>query len=724
MASTDFSIEGMTCTACSTRIEKVLNKKGVNAKVNLATEKAHVEFADDSLLKTNDDIIEAIQKLGYQASVDVPGEESKKQSYPWILWMSLILTSPFLIQMAGMLIPGSGIHLPGWLQIALATPVQLIAGFRFYKGAFHSILSGVMGMDVLVSLGTTVAYLYSLYLFATGSSGHALYFEASTMVLTLVLLGKVMESRAKSRTVDAIRKLMDLAPPSAILLTESEDGKVKQQEVPAEDLVKGNLILVKPGSRIPVDGIITDGTTAIDESMLTGESNPVEKKENDRVMAGTLNTTHAIHIRATGTGENTTLANIIKMVEEAQGSRAPIQDLADKVSSVFVPAVLAVSLLTFIGWLITGAPLEEAIIHAVAVLVISCPCALGLATPTALMVGTGLAAKHGILIRNAEAIERAGKAKFFVFDKTGTITQGMPQITDIVTYGKESAGMALQIAASLESRSEHPIAKAFIRKAADENIDYEMAKDAEALSGSGVKGTLEGKEYTVCSPEYITENYASLNSEVTAKLTEIRQSGKTASVLWNMSEQTIIALFGIADLIKEEAARAVQILHKENAKTALLTGDHEDVAAEIARQAGIDTIKAGVKPGEKRAAIQEWKKDYFVAMVGDGINDAPALAEADISFAMGSGADAALEAADITLMRKNVVSVTEAVDLSKATIRKIKQNLFFAFVYNTLGIPLAAAGFLSPVVAGAAMALSSVSVVTSSLLLKNWRPKI
>lgn len=715
MPQTSLQIEGMTCSACSNRIEKVLNRKGVVTKVNLATERASIEILPESELKTNEDVIHAIEKLGYGAKLEQKKEVATNRKVSIVFWFSLILTAPFLVQMIGMLIPSSHLHLPGWLQIALATPVQIVAGYRFYRGAYHSLLSGIAGMDVLVSLGTSVAYLYSLYLFSTGASGHELYFEASAMILTLVLAGKEMERKAKSHTADAIRKLMNLAPITAIVLRNEQ-----QVEVPVESIQENEQVLIKPGGRIPVDGIIVSGESAIDESMITGESNPVERNKGDKVMAGTLNTDRSIVIKATAIGENTILSEIIRMVEEAQGSKAEIQNLADKISSIFVPSIVLISILTFLWWWLTGAGLQVAILHAVAVLVISCPCALGLATPTALMVGTGLAARNGILIRNAEAIDRAGKIQHIVFDKTGTLTQGMGQIESIETVSQLSESEALSIAASIESHSEHPLAKAFVRAAADRELQTRSVESIQLIEAAGITGQIDNTEFIVASPEYLKKHAIGLDA--LNRIEEFRSAGSTVSVLANMKTNTIEAIFEIKDPIKEEAIEAINRIQKNGIEVTLLTGDHERVARSIAGQLSIQSVFAEVKPGDKREQIMKLKESQTVAMVGDGINDAPALAEADVSFAMGSGADVSLEVADITLMKKNLMSVSDAIELSRATLRKIKQNLFFAFVYNSLGIPLAAAGYLSPVIAGAAMALSSVSVVTSSLMLKNWRP--
>ena len=601
---------------------------------------------------------------------------------------------------------GHANELPRWLQLTLATPVQFWIGWRFYDGAWKALRGGGANMDVLVVLGTSMAWGFSAIVTVFGLSQHV-YFEGGAAVITLVLLGKLLEARAKARTSEAIESLLRLQPKTARI---ERDGQ--WIDVAVDALMPGDVFMVRPGESIPVDGQVLDGVSSVDEAMLTGESMPVGKRTGDRVFAATANGQGALRCRATGVGEHTLLAGIIRLVGEAQGSKAPVQRLADRISAIFVPVVCVIALLTFAGWWLYAGDFAEALVNAVAVLVIACPCALGLATPTAIMVGTGQGARAGILVRNAEALERAGRIAVLAVDKTGTLTAGAPQVTDIVAVG-ETADEALRLAAALEQGSEHPLARAILARAAA--VDLPKAGEFIATPGHGVAGEIEGRRLRLGSPEWTGAGGA-------GQLEQLRQAGKTVVAL---SEGTrLLALLAVADALRPTSRSAVARLRARGIRVVMLTGDNPATAAAIAREAGIDEFRAGILPGDKAAAVNELKAGGgLVAMVGDGINDAPALAAADVGFAIGAGSDAAVEAADLTLVRNDLAAVDDAIELSHATLGKIRQNLFFAFIYNVLGIPLAAFGWLNPVVAGAAMAMSSVSVVSNSLLLKRWHPE-
>ena len=709
----EFAVAGMTCAACSARLEKVLNRQpGMQATVNLASERARVRLdasADEAA------VIAAVAKAGFTASVvdaNTRTREKARRAAEYRdelrrFWIAVVLTLPLVAQMPFMFGEhGHANELPRWLQLTLATPVQFWIGWRFYDGAWKALRGGGANMDVLVVLGTSMAWGFSAIVTVFGLSQHV-YFEGGAAVITLVLLGKLLEARAKARTSEAIESLLRLQPKTARI---ERDGQ--WIDVAVDALMPGDVFMVRPGESIPVDGQVLDGVSSVDEAMLTGESMPVGKRTGDRVFAATANGQGALRCRATGVGEHTLLAGIIRLVGEAQGSKAPVQRLADRISAIFVPVVCVIALLTFAGWWLYAGDFAEALVNAVAVLVIACPCALGLATPTAIMVGTGQGARAGILVRNAEALERAGRIAVLAVDKTGTLTAGAPQVTDIVAVG-ETADEALRLAAALEQGSEHPLARAILARAAA--VDLPKAGEFIATPGHGVAGEIEGRRLRLGSPEWTGAAGA-------GQLEQLRQAGKTVVAL---SEGTrLLALLAVADALRPTSRSAVARLRARGIRVVMLTGDNPATAAAIAREAGIDEFRAGILPGDKAAAVNELKAGGgLVAMVGDGINDAPALAAADVGFAIGAGSDAAVEAADLTLVRNDLAAVDDAIELSHATLGKIRQNLFFAFIYNVLGIPLAAFGWLNPVVAGAAMAMSSVSVVSNSLLLKRWHPE-
>jgi Cu+-exporting ATPase len=730
----EFSISGMTCAACSARLEKVLNRQpGMQANVNLASERARVRLADGA---NEAAVMAAVAKAGFSAApVDsqtrVREKAEKLQVYrseSRRFWISVALTLPLVGQMFFMF--GEHGHmneLPRWLQLALATPVQFWIGWRFYDGAYKALRGGGANMDVLVALGTSMAWGFSTVVTVFSLDQHV-YFEGGAAVITLVLLGKLLEAGAKARTSEAIESLIRLQPKTARI-----ERNGQWVEIAVETLMPGDIFLVRPGESVPVDGQVIDGESSINESMLTGESMPVGKRADDKVFAATANGQGALRCRATGVGEHTLLAGIIRLVGEAQGSKAPVQRLADQISAIFVPVVCVIALLTFLGWWWYSGQFAEALVNAVAVLVIACPCALGLATPTAIMVGTGQGARAGILVKNAEALERAERITVLALDKTGTLTCGTPQVTDVVPRGIERAE-ALRLAAALEQNSEHPLARAIVAEhmlaqaqepgkasnaasiepMAVPAVNSQKVQNFKALPGHGVEGEIDGRQLRLGSPTW-------LGVDADPVVRGLQDAGKTVVALADGDQ--ILALLAIADALRPSSRAAVARLRQRGIRVVMLTGDNAATAAAIAAEAGIAEFRAGILPGDKAAAIVELKANgALVAMVGDGINDAPALAAADVSFAIGAGSDAAIEAADLTLIRSDLLGVADAIDLSAATLGKIRQNLFFAFIYNVLGIPLAAAGLLNPVFAGAAMAMSSVSVVSNSLLLKRWRP--
>lgn len=711
----ELQLIGMSCVNCAAKIEKTLNGlPEVDAQVNFSSERALVHAPAKYSAQ---ELVQVIQKLGYQAfeiDAEVSTEDIKaraaaeysKERLHFIV--SLVLTLPFLVEMVAMFLPG-GHHglIPRTWQWVLATPVQFWIGWRFYRGAFFALRSGSANMDVLVALGTTMAYGLSVVV-TLFLPDHHVYFEASTAVITLILLGKLMEARAKSKTSESVESLIQLQPKKALV---ERNGEVL--EIPLQEVLVQDIIVVKNGEAIPVDGVVVQGKSSVSESLLTGESLPVTKTVDDKVFAGTLNQEGVLKIRATGVGAKTQLSQIIKIVTAAQGSKAPIQRLADKISSIFVPIVVGISVVTFVAtWWISG-DLTTAFVSAVSVLVIACPCALGLATPTAVTVGIGKAAQQGILFRDAKALELAEKIDLVILDKTGTITEGKPQVKKIVSLSSYSEDEILSQSASLEEGSSHPLALAILQEAKARGLKSQSVDHFEAVSGHGVQGRLAGQLVMLGRPDWAKEELLK-NKEA---LLELETSGHTVMLLF--TETQVLGYIAVADKIRSTSKEAIASLKKQGVRVMMVTGDNAGTAQEICRQAGIEEFKAGVKPADKATVVMVQKrKKLRVAMVGDGVNDAPALAVADVSFSMSSGADVAIETADVTLMHNDLRSVVTGIELSKMTLSKIRQNLFFAFIYNVLGIPLAAFGLLNPVIAGAAMALSSVSVVTNSLLLK------
>ena len=696
------TIGGMTCAACSTRLEHTLNRlPGVEARVNLATETARLRYQPG--LIDEDGLVAAVARAGFSATpmseerraADKARKAAAYRLEVRVFVIATLFTLPLLLEMVAMFGADHGARwLPGWLQWLLATPVQFWAGWRFYDGAWKSLRGGGANMDVLVALGTSAAYFFSLATLLLDPHGH-LYFEASAAVVTLVRLGKLLEVRAKSRTSSAIEQLVGLQPRTVRV---ERGGEFVEADIAT--VRPGDRVQVRAGERIPVDGRVEDGQSGVDESLLTGESLPSAKMAGSRVWTGTQNLDGLLLLRAEGVGAHTQLMEIVRLTEAAQGSRAPIQKLADRVSGIFVPAVISLALLTLAGWWLYTGSFGQSLIPAVAVLVIACPCALGLATPTAVMVGLGRGAQLGILVRAAEVLERAERVDVLALDKTGTLTEGRPALLGMAPDDDD----LLQLAAALEQGSNHPLARAVLDAARDRGLAIPPVTDFVNLPGEGVTGTVASRSL---------------------RLAAAPQSGAAAAgTLVELSENgRLLARLSFADRLRDTSVAAVGRLKAAGIRPVMLTGDNEATAAAIAREAGIDDWRSGVKPQDKAAAVAALKAaGQVVAMAGDGINDAPALAGADIGFAMSSGADIAMEAADITLMHNDLNAVTDAIELSRAVMQRIRQNLFFAFFYNVLALPLAALGYLSPVIAGAAMALSSVSVVTNSLRLKHWRP--
>ncbi|MCL6555342.1 MAG: heavy metal translocating P-type ATPase [Burkholderiales bacterium] len=717
----DLALDGMTCAACATRIEKVLNAlPGVEAQVNFAAERAQVRF-DPGRVSTAD-LIQAVRRAGYEARPILARDREalrREREAAWrrelaLFSLALLLTLPLLLQMVAPLFGLPHELLPRWLQLILATPVQFWAGRRFYVGAWHALRGGSANMDVLVALGTSMAWLHSAVVTLFRLDQHV-YFEASAAVITLVLLGKLLEARAKSRTSAAVEALLRLTP-RTVRVRRGETVR----EIPLDEVRVGDLCEVGAGERVPVDGEVVEGDSSVDEAMLTGESRLRRKTAGSRVYAGTQNLEGRLMIRAISVGADTQLAHIVRLVEEAQGSKAPIARLADKVSGIFVPAVMTVALLTFALWWTLAGDFTQALINAVAVLVIACPCALGLATPTAIMVGMGRGAQAGILVRDARALELAGRIDTLIVDKTGTLTEGRPGLTDILPAAGVEEATLLGHAASLEQGSRHPLAVAILDEAARRGLVPRPVSDFVNVAGKGVSARLmngEDETWYAGSPAWLKEMGVPTAGGVEALLAQ----GKT--VVGVGSRSRFLGWLTLADRLRPDTPAAVRRLKGMGLRLIMLTGDHAHTARAIAQAAGIEEYLAEVLPADKAAAVEQRRREgRRVGMVGDGINDAPALAAADVGFAIGSGADVAIEAADITLMGNSLMSVADAISLSRATLAKIRQNLFFAFVYNVLGIPLAALGLLNPVIAGAAMAMSSVSVVSNALLLKRWRP--
>lgn len=718
----ELAISGMTCASCAGRIERALAQQpGVmSVSVNLATEHAQLQVLQGTDLNA---LLQAVSQAGYQASQlsatqSAPANAGKPlQHERWMLLLAITLTLPLVIPM---LVAPFGLHwmLPAWAQFALATPVQFIFGARFYRAAWNALRAKAGNMDQLVAIGTSAAYGLSLYQWAvtpTGGMPH-LYFEASAVIITLILLGKYLESRAKRQTSSAIRALQALRPERALRL---RDGS--EQWVALNELQLGDRIVVKPGERFPVDGQVTEGRSHADEALISGESLPQPKQPGDTVTAGAINGEGRLLIETTALGAETVLSRIIRLVEDAQAAKAPIQKLVDKVSRIFVPSVLLIALATLVVWLVLGAGIETALLNAVAVLVIACPCALGLATPTAIMAGTGVAARHGILIKDAEALEVAHSVSLVAFDKTGTLTSGSPRITHLQAVDGDTQQL-LQLAGALQRGSEHPLAKAVLDQCAAEQLTLAEVSDSKALAGRGIEGRM-GKRQLALGNKRLLEEHWLQNQTLVAEALAWEAEGRTLSWLVELAPQPqVLGLFAFGDTLKEGAADAISALTAQGIDSHLISGDNKGSVNAVAKALGITTAHAQVLPTNKAAIITELKKDAVVAMVGDGINDAPALAAADVGIAMGSGTDVAMHAAGITLMRGDPRLVADALDISKRTYNKIRQNLFWAFAYNLIGIPLAAAGLLNPMLAGAAMALSSVSVVSNALLLKRWKP--
>lgn len=713
-ATVVLQIEGMTCASCVGRVERALNKvPGVlQASVNLATESVQVRWlgSEPSLL------LAAVEAAGYHAKLPTETEPNPPQTTAadtWPLLFSALLSFPLLLPMLAGLI-GVEWMLPAWVQWVLATPVQFVFGARFYRAGWFALRARTGNMDLLVSLGTSAAYGLSVYQWwQHGGHGH-LYFEASALVITLVLLGKWLEARAKRQTTAAIRALQALRPATARVRKDGQDI-----EVPITQIQRDDLVVIRAGERIPVDGVIVEGQSQVDEALISGESLPLDKAPGDVITGGAINGDGLLLARVTAIGAETVLAHIIRLVEDAQAAKAPIQKMVDKVAAIFVPVVLLIAGVTLLAWGLSTGLWETALVNAVAVLVIACPCALGLATPAAIMVGTGVGAKHGILIKDAEALELAHQISVVAFDKTGTLTQGRPTV--VTQQSLDEATPLLAWAAAIQAGSDHPLAKA-VRTAA-EGLALPAAEQIQTLPGRGVSAVVAGRQLRLGSPRLMDElgvNRQALASQANHESAQ----GHTLAWLADVTEQPVLLGFlAFGDLIKPTAAAAIKALQAQGITTVLISGDHHQAVQAVAQSLGIDQVEAEVLPADKAGTITRLQTGgKRVAMVGDGINDAPALAAADVGIAMGSGTDVAMHAAGITLMRGDPQLVAAAIDLSRRTVSKIHQNLFWAFIYNVIGIPLAVFGLLSPVVAGAAMALSSVSVISNALLLKRWKP--
>ncbi|WP_167147481.1 heavy metal translocating P-type ATPase [Pseudomonas sp. OTU750018] len=718
----ELALSGMTCASCAGRIERALAQQpGVlSVSVNLASERAQLQ-----LLRGTDHqvLLHAVSQAGYRASVlddanrTQPTAERHLQRERWALLLAIVLTVPLVIPM---LVEPFGLHwmLPAWLQFALATPVQFIFGARFYRAAWSALRARAGNMDQLVAIGTSAAYGLSLYQWAVSPAGSMphLYFEASAVIITLILLGKYLESRAKRQTSSAIRALQALRPERALRL---RDGV--EEWVALGELQLGDAIVVKPGERFPVDGLVREGQSHADEALISGESLPQPKQPGDSVTAGAINGEGRLLVETTALGAETVLSRIIRLVEDAQAAKAPIQKLVDKVSQVFVPSVLLIALATLLGWLFYGAGIETALLNAVAVLVIACPCALGLATPTAIMAGTGVAARHGILIKDAEALEIAHSVTLVAFDKTGTLTSGAPRIAHLRAVDGDTTQL-LQLAGALQRGSEHPLAKAMLDQCTEQQLSLADVSNSKALAGRGIAGQIGERQLALGNKRLLEEHFLH-HDELATDALAWEAEGRTLSWLLELAPQPqVLGLFAFGDTLKPGAAEAIAALTAQGIASHLISGDNPGSVKAVADALGISAAHAEVLPADKAAIINELKKNAVVAMVGDGINDAPALAAADVGIAMGSGTDVAMHAAGITLMRGDPRLVADALDISRRTYNKIRQNLFWAFAYNLVGIPLAAAGLLNPMLAGAAMALSSVSVVSNALLLKTWKP--
>jgi Cu+-exporting ATPase len=717
------AISGMTCATCALRVERALSAAPgvVRAEVNLATNRGSVEGPAEELRPA--DLIAAVRRAGYEAELltgdtkrdqEVAAAEARRmKSETRRLAVAVVLSVPLLAPMAG-------VALPGWVQLVLATPVQFLIGARFYVGAWKAVRARMGNMDLLVALGTSAAYFYSLYLLLARPAGSGLYFDSAAVVIALVTVGKWLEARAKRATTQQIKALMSLRPERARVARGDEEI-----EIPANAVATGDVVVVRPGERIPVDGIVVGGGSQVDESLLTGESLPVAKATGDKVTGGSINGHGLLRIGTTAVGNESTLSRIIALVEGAQSGKAPVQHLVDRVAGVFVPVVLVISVAAFLGWWLIAGQFAAGLIAAVSVLVIACPCSLGLATPTALMVGTGAAAKAGILIRDAEALERAHRLDTLVLDKTGTMTEGKPAVTDVVPHGVSEREL-LRLTAAAQAGSEHPLARAVLARArqlGSEDSSSLPLEDFQSHAGLGLTARVAGIRVVIGNRRLLQKHGIHIE-DGESQATRLEALGRT--VMWVAvldPQPTWLGLIGVADPIRPEAAAAVSHLEDIGIDSVLLTGDNERTAAVVAAQLGIRRVLAGVLPEEKAAEVRRLQdQGKQVGMVGDGVNDAPALAAADVGFAVGTGTDIAMQTAGVTLMRGDPRLLGDAIAVSRATYRKIRQGLFWAFIFNIIGLPAAAFGLLNPVIAGAAMALSSVTVVSNALLLRRWRP--
>lgn len=721
MIEKHYRIKGMHCVTCSSTIEKGLKKlPGVEqAIVHYASAKAEISFDPD---KTSEkQILKQVQELGYNAipfandadTIKGTHQQEMNNAFRHFI-LSALLSAPFIIQM---LLGFFGYHfdLPPLLQLFLATLIQFGPGLPFYRSTFYALKALQANMDVLIALGTTAAYVFSLVIYFWNLPQY-LYFETSSIIITLILFGKWLEALTKGRTAETLQKLIHLQPNTALI---EKNGQM--ETVSVETVVPGDIFIVRPGDRIPMDGEVISGQSAVDESMLTGESMPIPKSAGSKVFTATINENGVIKVKALQVGASTVLARIIHLVETAQNSKAPIQKLVDQVSAVFVPSIIVLALITWLGWALWGGLPLTGLMNAVAVLVIACPCALGLATPTVIMVASGLGAQYGILFKEASALQLVEKMKILFLDKTGTLTKGKPVVTHVLVRDHRSSKEVLKIAASLEKQSTHPLAHSILYKAEEENIPLETVQDFQNFPGRGIAGNIQGKMYYLGSQVFAKESGLSIDS-FDLKSTEAARRGESLVAVWD--KQTVLGYITIADRLRETSEEAIKELKKREILPIILTGDQQETALAISRQVHIQDVRFGLLPDEKiKEILAEKQQGVIVGMVGDGVNDAPALAQADISFAIGTGNDIAIEAADITLIRNDLLSIVDAVDLSHATMRKIRQNLFLAFIYNVLAIPLAAAGLLNPIIAAGTMAMSSVSVISNALILRYWRPK-
>jgi P-type Cu+ transporter len=728
LKSTGLGLIGMHCASCALTIEKALRETQgvVSANVNLATETASIQYNPE--IVTIPILRKVVEKAGFQAvsrdegAIDTEKaareKESRKLKFMVILSFALAIPT-FILSMASPF----DMTVTSWIMLALATPVQFFVGAQFYVGAFKALRNRRANMDTLIALGTSAAYIYSLLVILEVFTG-AVYFDSAALIISIILLGRWFEARAKGRTSAAIKKLIGLQPKTANVILNGQESQILIDEVEV-----GNIVIVRPGEKIPVDGVIIEGSSTVDESMLTGESIPVEKIEGDRVIGATLNKNGYFKFQAANVGKDTTLARIIQLVEQAQGSKAPIQRLADSLAAIFVPVVMSIALLTFIIWyFLAGQTFVFALTSFIAVLVIACPCALGLATPTAIMVGTGKGAQNGILIKSAGALERAYRVKTIVFDKTGTLTRGKPVVTDLISTGSLNQFEMLRLAASVEQGSEHPLAAAILEAASKNPGNLSPPETFEAISGKGVIARVEAKEILLGNRSLMHDFDVSVQN-FEDKISELEKDGKTVMLM--AVDKQLAGIIAVADTLKDQASQTVARLQKMGVKTVMITGDNERTARAIAAKAGISEVLAGVLPEDKAKEVKKLQESgQITAMVGDGINDAPALAQADIGIALGSGTDVAVETGDIVLVKDDLGDVVEAIKLSRYTIRKIKQNLFWAFIYNSIGIPIAAGVLypftglqLNPIIAAAAMGFSSISVVSNSLLMNRYKSK-